>query len=48
MQGLKINVTDMDLTTPIDKKKAIQGLGGEAMTGMFYKMLEKFEDMSLM
>lgn len=40
-----IPVLDVDISTPIDTKKAIEGLGGSAR--MYYSMLEKFEDMSL-
>lgn len=40
-----IPVLDVDISTPIDTKKAIEGLGGSAK--MYYSMLEKFEDMSL-
>ena len=41
-----IVVLDIDISTPIDVKKAIEQLGGMPM--MFYMMLEKFEDMTLM
>lgn len=41
-----IIVIDIDISTPIDVKKAIEQLGGMPM--MFYMMLEKFEDMTLM
>lgn len=44
-QGKPIVVLDIDIQTPIDIKKAIEGLGGEPF--MFYTMLGKFEDMSL-
>ena len=40
-----IPVLDVDISTPIDTKKAIEGLGGSAR--MYYCMLDKFEDMSL-
>ena len=44
-QGKPIQVLDIDISVPIDIKKAIEGLGGEPF--MFYTMLAKFEDMSL-
>jgi hypothetical protein len=44
-QGKPIQVSDFDIATPIDNKKAIEGLGGDPF--MFYTMLAKFEDMSL-
>ena len=44
-QGKPIVVLDIDISTPIDTKKAIEGLGGDPF--MFYTMLAKFEDMSL-
>lgn len=40
-----IPVFDIDITTPIDTKKAIENLGGTPQ--MFYMMLGKFEEMSL-
>ena len=40
-----IPVLDVDISTPIDTKKAIEGLGGSQK--MYYNMLEKFEDLSL-
>jgi HPt (histidine-containing phosphotransfer) domain-containing protein len=39
-------VYDIDISNPIDTKKAIETLGG--MPRMFYMMLSKFEDMSLL
>ena len=44
-QSKPIPVLDVDISTPIDTKKAIEGLGGSER--MYYGMLEKFEDMSL-
>lgn len=41
-----IPVFDIDITHPIDIKKAVETLGG--LPKMFYMMLSKFEDMSLM
>ena len=40
-----IPVIDADVSHPIDINKAIEQLGGNPM--MFYMMLDKFEDMSL-
>lgn len=40
-----IPVIDADVSQPIDVKKAIEQLGGNPF--VFYSMLEKFEDMSL-
>ena len=40
-----IHFLDVDITNPIDYKKAIEDLGGTPK--MFYMMLSKFEDMSL-
>jgi len=40
-----ITVLDMDVSFPIDVKKATETLGGSS--DMFYMMLDKFEDMSL-
>jgi len=37
---------DVDISTPIDTKKATENLGGTPK--MFYMMLAKFEDMSLL
>ena len=41
-----IPVLDVDISKPIDTKKAVEGLGGSEK--MYYSMLEKFEDMSLL
>lgn len=41
-----IAVSEFDTSTPIDAKKAIEQFGG--MRDMFYMMLEKFEDMTLL
>lgn len=40
-----IAVLDVDISTPIDDKKAIESLGGNPL--IFYQMLEKFEELSL-
>ena len=45
-QNKPIPVIDIDISRPIDVKKAIEQLGGSPE--MFYMMLEKFEDMSLL
>ena len=45
-QNKPIPVIDIDISRPIDVKKSIEQLGGSPE--MFYMMLEKFEDMSLL
>jgi hypothetical protein len=41
-----IPVLNIDISTAIDEKKAIEQLGSNP--DLFYTMLEKFEDMSLL
>lgn len=43
--GKPIPVLDIDISTPFDTKKAIEGLGGDPK--LYYTMLAKFEDMGL-